>query len=589
MTVTVPDTIKPGGAFPVALSPDISRPDGSTIEEALVSTPTTFETTDATPRLYITDQAGRVVLELPDPRFPGLLEAVAAQATAIAQASTGAVFETTDPTAAVFFFDAGGRIVAQLPDPALANLAATVWTAATGLLFETTDISVAAIVVDAAKRVVALIPSPAAVAAATPTTVAEVVTARGNMPTLDARLSPNITADGAPIIERYGRDRLRRLHYMLMKRALPVPEAIQIIINLAGDSYTHGNSYWSQPFAEFMVASYGDAGGGWCGFGSLINATSRVPPWTLANQPSFTNGNVRKGLYPTTILGNAAPTYYTNAGPDLAMLTLSQDGDGVLQGFPATPAHNGCDFFFFGSGDGLVRYSWGTYKGAGAVADPASYNFAASTTIAVQGAVNTTQIADLKAGIPAGQGALLVEWVAGTAKLFGVNLKSAASGVRINKLAATGSAISHWANAPAVQFEVGIAALGAHAFIYMDGTNSQAANMLPATWGNHLKNLVARMRSATPGLDILAATPAENQRPNNPFSMALYGIELRRQAMAGRFACIDMQQAFGDPLNPTEYGPTGSVPLYDNDSVHPAPATGGRLLLAQFLDTVTPF
>jgi YHS domain-containing protein len=55
--------------------------------------------------------------------------------------------------------------------------------------------------------------------------------------------------------------------------------------------------------------------------------------------------------------------------------------------------------------------------------------------------------------LPAGAGTLRIDWVSGTVKLCGVNLKSSAPGVRVNKLAATGSSISSWANAPAAQFE----------------------------------------------------------------------------------------------------------------------------------------
>jgi len=38
MTVTIPDTISPGGAFPVAMSPDIGRSNGSTVEATLLKT-----------------------------------------------------------------------------------------------------------------------------------------------------------------------------------------------------------------------------------------------------------------------------------------------------------------------------------------------------------------------------------------------------------------------------------------------------------------------------------------------------------------------------------------------------------------------
>lgn len=607
-------------------------------DQAIAYAPSTFETTDATPRMYLTDAAGRIILELPDPRVAALLgsvaqlnasaifettdpgglslldaggrevlrlpdpaivaaqlaalgigvstnaAALAAQAPLLAAASGSGVFETTDAVAKAYVLDAGGRVVQQFPDPNVAPLLAS---AATGNVFETTDLSIAAIVLDASGRVAALVPSQAAVAAATPTTVQEVVTARGNMPSLDARLASLLTADAAPIVDRFRRSLLRRTHYLLMKRALPTPESAQLIINAPGDSYTHNASRWSGPTMDVLAARYGDAGGGWCGFGGL--ASGNVAPWTLANQPSYTNGNVRPSTYPTRLFGSVAQTYFSAASPDLAMATLTQSGDQCFQAFPAVPVHNACDLFFFGTGGGVIRYSWGTYKGSGSAADPANYTFAAASSLNVQGTVDTTQIADIKAGMPAGQGALLVEWVAGTAKLFGVNLKSAAPGVRINKLAATGSAINAWSNAPATQWEVGLAALGAQLVIYMDGTNSQTGGMAAATWGAHLANVVARFRAATPAIDVLIATPPENQRTTNTVPMTAYATEGRKRALTGRFAFADMQLAFGDPANPTEYGSAGAVPLYSSDLIHPDPQTGGRLLAAEIIDFIVPY
>lgn len=399
-------------------------------------------------------------------------------------------------------------------------------------------------------------------------------------PTLDPDLLPQssqsvdvtqfLTLDGAPKINPYRPELLRQTHYRLMKRALPTPEDTQLVISLGGDSYTHNRARWSGPFTEYMVERFGDAGGGWCGFGFL--QSGNVAPWTSGNQPNYLNGNVRSTLYPTKVYGNLVGTYFSGASPDLAFATLSTAGDYITQGIPASPVHNGCDLVFIGTADGQIRYKW----------DSNGWN-----TVNVRGELGATQVVGLNTGIPNGAGTLTIEWAAGTVKLCGVNLISSSPGVRVNKLAATGSSISSWATAPASQFEAGFASLGAHLFIYMDGTNSQGGNMSATAWGNHLDTLYDRVKAASPGVDILFMTPAENQRVN-VVPMKSYAIEARKRALTRRFCFNDTQDAFGDADNPSEYGSSGAVPLYHTDLIHPDPSTGGRVLVAEALKCVLP-
>lgn len=389
--------------------------------------------------------------------------------------------------------------------------------------------------------------------------------------TVADRLDAVATIDGAPLFNPYKPELLRHCHYRLMRRALG--ETGQLVISVAGDSYTHNAARWSGPFTDYLAAKYGDAGGGWCGFG--FNAGSNSAPWTAINQPQYRQGNVRPATYPTTLYGSMTSTYAhlsPSGSPDLCTITMTASGDYVTQAMPATPVHNGCDLFFEGTSDGVVRYKW----------DSGSW-----TSVNVQGAVGQVQKVAITTGMPSGAGTLTVEWVSGTVKLCGVNLTSAADGVRVNKLACTGSNIGQWAAATATEWERGLGLLNHHAFIYMDGANSQAGSMGASTWGGHLATIIGRLRTATPGLDILIATPPENQRGYSP-SMTVYAAEARKRAQALRVAYMDMQDAFGDPFNPTEYGSAGAIPLFNADLIHPEPATGGRRLLAEFLKCVEP-
>lgn len=497
----------------------------------------TFETLDEV-ALFVTDGDGNVLAVLPDPVVQQVSDSVGALGVSVdaLEASTvvSDIYETLDTMeGGPWFLDAGDRVIYsgnQSDEPAIEELNAAVLA-------------------------------------------------------LQSRVAVVVTAEGARRDNPLNRDKLRWTHMKLMKLDPTVGEAAQLIINAGGDSYTHNVNRWIGPFTAKLTAKYGDAGGGWCGFGFL--PSGNAAPWTLGNQPSFIQGNARPATYPTRHIGNAVGTYYTTASPDLARETLAV-GDVVYQAMPALPLHNGCDLFFEGSADGVIGWSWGAYNGSGSVADPANHTFGAATSLNVQGTLNALQIADIKAGIPAGAGMLRIVCTAGAPKLYGVNLKSAASGVRVNKLAATGSNIGQWANAPATHFEAGIAALAPDLFIYPDGTNSQAANISRASWGGHLANLIARVRAARPSIDILTATPPENQRTNNPIAMTEYALENLYRASVGKWCAMDMQPLFGDATNPAEYGSTGPIPLYNADLIHPDAATGGRLLMAGMLDPIIP-
>jgi hypothetical protein len=372
--------------------------------------------------------------------------------------------------------------------------------------------------------------------------------------------------DTISVANPYQPEKLRKTHYKIAKRMLPVPEPDQLSILLAGDSWTHFPGHYSQTLAEYLISKFGDAGGGWCGFGGTSPGTG---PWTTGTQPAYLNGNVRPALYPVKMFGAVTDIYNGVASPDLACAVFDGAGEAVTVGIPAAPVHNNCILVFIGTADGVIRYSWD----AGA----------AWTTVNVQGSVGNTQTMALNIGIPTGAGTLRIEHVSGTAKLCGVNLKSAASGVVVHKCGGTGSRITQWTAVSAAQQQAAFAALAPDLISYMDGTNSQMANMSALTWADNLGTLVGRFRAAMPGVDVLIATPPENQLGNSSYPMKFYAPQARALASSLRFTFTDMQGAFGDADNPTEYGNTGAVPLMGADKVHPLSASGGRLLLAEFL------
>ncbi len=374
------------------------------------------------------------------------------------------------------------------------------------------------------------------------------------------------------------------MRYTKMKlMRLAAGESLQCTFALAGDSYTQGAARWSGPFVEYMTAKYGDGGGGYCGFGFTSDGTT---PYTVANQPANKNGNPRPATYPTMIFGNVTTQYNSEATPDISTVTMGGASDYVMQAFPASPTHSGCDLFFVGVAGAEVQYRWGTYV-SGPINDPASYVLGTPTNISLAGSPGVTGVVSLT-GIPTGQGALIIARSAGNPKIAGVNLKSDARGVVVHKIAGSGSQVYGWQGMDDVSWRAGFAALAPDLFVYMDGPNSQTSAVSPDLWGGYVDTLVARARLAVPQTEVLLATPPENVRTTNRVSIAAYAKEARLRSFRSKFAYLDHQPAWGDGGNPTAYGVGGLWPLFNADNLHPEPSTGGRLLLKEFLRTIEP-
>lgn len=480
-------------------------------------------------------------------------------------------FRSLDVAEKVIFSGAANKVRQVLPDPAIAALQMAAASIPTVWTYEFRDLAYAgkALRVGAASKVRSIEAADLSVPLASLS--AEVVAARGSKSDLATRLAVAMTPEGLAISARQGRDHLRQIRYRLtaLYRSLT---PMQCVITLCGDSWTHGD-YWVQQLAFELVAKYGDGGGGWCPFGFAPGIGA--PPWVLvSNQPPLKNRNARFANYPANHVGAWTATYLSAAAPDLCCITSAVAGDRVIQTIPATPTHNAATLYFVGTADGVVRYSW-------------NGGSSWSSNLNVQGTVGAGQTVALT-GIPAGASTLTVEVVSGTVKLAGVRLDSAASGVVVHQIAATGSAVSSWEGAPS-GWDALFATLGSHALFYMDGTNSQGQGRSAASWGSGVAVFLDRVRAAVPGIDLLLAVPPENARVANSVAMTAYAPEGRKVAAARRAAFLHFQDQFGDPANvAVDYGSSGRVPLLNVDLIHPS-AAGARILLAGFLDMTTPF
>ncbi len=79
----------------------------------------------------------------------------------------------------------------------------------------------------------------------------------------------------------------------------------------------------------------------------------------------------------------------------------------------------------------------------------------------------------------------------------------------------------------------------------------------------------------------------ENQRTDNRQAIAAYAQKAALRAVRRGYAYLDLQPACGDGGNPEAYGLGGAIPLFNADSLHPEPSTGGRLLMSEFLRAIS--
>lgn len=372
---------------------------------------------------------------------------------------------------------------------------------------------------------------------------------------------------------------LRQTHYRASKLLLPTPEATQLIVNLIGDSYFHAPSRAVGPFTDYLAARFGDAGGGWCGFGWQGGATG--PYVKGANQPVGLNGNARPALYPVSIIGNPTTTYYTAATADLAYATLAAAGDALEVDYPVLPVISTVKLHFVGTGAGSIRY---TFNGG-----------SSWTALNVSGTNGTTAVSTLSLTGYSGAGTLRIEWVSGTARISGVDLQSTASGIRVNKLAATGGSLAQWAGASIDQWQTSFSALGGHLTIIEDGRNSQAGSVSATTRDGQLRSVINRARGQTGSafglmaMDVLVYSPPENQAAGRTVGVSSYAQLDRRRAYLNRCAHIDGQKHFGVAGLSTEYGSAGDLALFNADLIHPDNLTGGRLIMADLIKAVMPW
>lgn len=371
---------------------------------------------------------------------------------------------------------------------------------------------------------------------------------------------------------------LRETHMRL--RALKHGTATQLIINLLGDSFVTGD-FWTPVFAKALHTVFGLAGVGWVGFG--FYGTGSAPPYTTGGtQPNFggtptVDGNARPDLVPKPTFDGSWTSTYNSPGSNLPSISYARSstaGDRARFDFPA--GHTSSTVFYYKQTTaGSFRYSWdGGSTWAGTITYDNSSNNSAS---------------DALVGTIAGAGTLLFEVVSGQVNLGGVEMKSTASGVRINKLGVSGGATNNFATAAgAANWRTRFAVLGAHLNIAGWQTNDQGGAFAPdGAYTTNLTTIATNLRVIAPYSDLLLTAPPENQRPANAYPMSGYTAATRALARTQKAAFLDHQPNFGEL--PADYAwANASRQWYASDLIHPVTATGGAAMANAMLEAVMP-
>ncbi|HSI41755.1 MAG TPA: SGNH/GDSL hydrolase family protein [Xanthobacteraceae bacterium] len=472
--------------------------------------------------------------------------------------SASEIYETLAPDLqSVAIRDPDGRIIATVPDPRVGALAAS---AVTVEYYETLDETVRVIFADPDGRELGRLREADSAAPS-----AEVVAARGSAVDLNTRISRGLTAYGDVAGPVWGAWNLQETRMRLRK--LLLGESSQLVIALIGDSYTQAVDRYVRPSAKTLQDTYGFAGVGWIGFGWFGTSAGT---WSAGSQPSGMDLTARSDLVTVQQIIGTWTCIYNNAAsntPSLSRSTSSTAGDYVRWSFPA--GHNACRLFYGGDGTGVVQVSWD---------DGATWS--GNVVLNTAGAANLAL-----AGTPASAATARIKVISGNVSLAGVDMQSAANGVRVHKLGGSGSTAAQWAGVTAATWAAQYAALAPKQTDILFGTNDQAIDVTPSTFGSQIGTIVSNIRSVLPWSDRLIMAPAENQREDNDYPMSAYTQAQREVAIVNNCAFLDFQYYFGPADNfAFAYAHANSArPWNAADLIHPESLFGGRAMVDAWL------
>lgn len=335
---------------------------------------------------------------------------------------------------------------------------------------------------------------------------------------------------------------------------------------LVGDSWSAVPYRYRERLCALMRARYGHGGVGACvlGFRTALAADDNNAP----ADASYTYYKTYTGTgWTSNFITNASATPLTDLRSSTAGdgITLSSNINHVHPGFTGAVLH------YEGTANGVIKWRWnGGAWSANTNVQTSGVNFVSLTgwpTAALAAPANTSYAAYT----------LEIQVVSGSVIFYLVDLQSSADGIVIHGLGASGSRVSDWLAADATKWKTSFTNLAAiKGAQVLFATNEQSQGLAPSVFEDNLVLMGGRIREAVPGIDLLFATPPENQS-GRAIKMPAYAMAARAATARISAAAIDLQPVFGRADDPGEYALAADFPKME-DADHPNEATGGPLL-----------
>ncbi|MGX5854503.1 SGNH/GDSL hydrolase family protein [Dyadobacter jiangsuensis] len=372
--------------------------------------------------------------------------------------------------------------------------------------------------------------------------ISEIAAARGSKLTLNDRIVPVITSNGLPTTPIWGAEFLKR--WIAYRRN----QDSRFDWILIGDSYTQGNYFSANLRAWLIAEGYLNGGAGWCGFnrwgtsvGSINQAVNSAlsVSYTIADWSAGTANNMGVDGYITSLVANTVLTLTaTEATASVTLLFERHTGGGDFR-------------YRIGSG------SW--------------------TVVSTNNATQDTSTVVINTAGSGNSFIIEVEPLAVGIILCGAIGRNTGNVLNVHKCGISGGQASLFGST--ALWSTSVSHLSPKGAVIMFGTNEMAANLAPATFKTNVQNIITKLRTADPVIDIILACPTftkyETEDPRT-YSLKDYASVLFQLAQENQAAFINHGLAMG----------TFSQALVDNgfmhsDRVHPA-AKGGYLIADNF-------
>jgi hypothetical protein len=325
-----------------------------------------------------------------------------------------------------------------------------------------------------------------------------------------------------------------------------------LAISVIGDSYSAGQDFYLNKLVQRLTKEAGFAGPGYVGFnhGAALGGTQYK--YTRSSEKYF------GGDWDVSGLGQASPDSRTITGRPGAYLEIDARPTTVVDTSIAQ-----AKLLYLGDGkSNEVRYRW-------TASDPWH-----SLKIGGSG----VQEIPLPGASDKAEWAFRLEVVDGEPTLFGLWLSNHQGGVRVSKLAASGAASAdfyhsddHWQ----AQWKAVVSKIPADIYLIMLGGNDQGFGVKPEQYLENIQGLVRMVREVHPAASINLILRQDTTR-SSAYPMSAYAQVLEPWARQEHLGYANMQCAFGADFK--RYAAGGAAPMIGPDSIHPIPASGGRVI-----------